>query len=143
VNTGNNNGNIIGLAIGVLLTALFSSILIWVVGLLGLGLAVDGFGPAFVAGIAIALVGGAITWVLMALGIRISSGLLRAVINIVLGAVVLLICGQLLPGLTVNGFAGALVASTAIGVIAWFLSLIPRRINRAAAQQEQDAGHGA
>ena len=103
----------------------------------------DGFGPALVAGIAIALVGGAITWVLMALGIRISSGLLRAVINIVLGAVVLLICGQLLPGLTVNGFAGALVASTVIGVIAWLLSLIPRRINRAAAQQEQDAGHGA
>ena len=143
MNTGSNNGNIIGLAIGVLLTALFSSILIWVVGLLGLGLAVNGFGPALVAGIAIALVGGAITWVLMALGIRISSGLLRSVINIVLGAVVLLVCGQLLPGLTVNGFAGALVASIAIGVIAWLLSLIPRRINRAAAQQEQDAGHGA
>jgi uncharacterized membrane protein YvlD (DUF360 family) len=143
VNTGKNSGNIIGLAIGVLLTAIFSSILIWVVGLLGLGLAVNGFGPALVAGTAIALVGGAITWVLMALGIRISSGLLRAVINIVLGAVVLLICGLFLPGLTVNGFAGALVASIAIGVIAWLLSLIPRWINRAAAQQEQDAGHGA
>jgi uncharacterized membrane protein YvlD (DUF360 family) len=143
VNTKNNSGNIIGLAIGVLLTAIFSGILIWVVGLLGLGLEVDGLGPALIAGIAIALVGGAITWVLLALGIRISSGLLRAAINIVLGAVVLLICGQLLPGLTVNGFAGALVASIAIGVIAWVLSLIPRRINRAAAQQEQDAGHGA
>jgi uncharacterized membrane protein YvlD (DUF360 family) len=140
VNTGNNNGNIIGLAIGVLLTALFSSILIWVVGLLGLGLEVDGFGPALVAGVAIALVGGAITWVLMALGIRISSGLLRAAINVVLGTVVLLFCGQLLPGLTVNGVAGALVASIAIGVIAWLLSLILRPINRAAAQQEQDAG---
>jgi len=143
VNTKNNSGNIIGLAIGVLLTAIFSSILIWVVGLLGLGLEVDGFGPALIAGIAIALVGGAVTWALMALGIRIKSGALRAVINIVLGAVVLLICGQLLPGLTVNGVAGALVASIAIGVIAWVLSLIPRRINRAAAQQEQDAGHGA
>ena len=143
MNTENNTGSIIGLAIGVLLTAIFSGILIWVVGLLGLGLTVDGFGPALVAGIAIALVGGAITWGLMALGIRIQSGLLRAAINTVLGAVVLLICGQLLPGLTVNGVAGALVASIAIGVIAWVLSLIPRRINRAAAQQEQDAGHGA
>jgi len=141
VNTGNNNVNVIGLAIGVLLTALFSSILIWVVGLLGLGLAVDGFGPALVAGIAIALVGGAITWVLMTLGIRIRSGLLRAAINVVLGAAVLLLCSRFLLGLTVNGFAGALVASIAIGVIAWLLSLIPRRINRAAEQQERDAGH--
>ena len=143
MNTENNTGNIIGLAIGVLLTAIFSSILIWVVGLLGLGLEVDGFGPALVAGVAIALVGGAITWALMALGIRIRSGLLRAAINVVLGAVVLLVCSRFLAGLTVNGFAGALVASIAIGVIAWLLSLIPRRINRAAVQQEQDAGHGA
>ena len=132
MNTESNNVNYTGLAIAVLLTALISGILIWIVGKLGLGLEVDGFGPALVAGITIALVGGAVTWAMMALGIRIKSGLLRAAINIVLGAVVLLICGQLLPGLTVNGFAGALVASIAIGVIAWVLSLIPRRINRPA-----------
>lgn len=136
MNTRDNTPNMTGLIIAVLLSAFFSSILIWVVGLLGLGLEVDGFGPALVAGVAIALVGGAISWALMALGIKIGNGLLRAVINIVLGAVVLLICGQLLPGLTVDGFAGVLLASIAIGVIAWLLSLLPRRINRAAAEQE-------
>jgi uncharacterized membrane protein YvlD (DUF360 family) len=143
INTEHNNGNVIGLAIGVLLTVIFSSILIWVVGPLGLGLEVDGFGPALIAGIAIALVGGVVTWALITLGIKISNELRRAAVNVLLGAVVLLICDRFLAGLTVNGFAGALVASLAIGVIAWLLSLIPQRINRAAAQQEQDARRGS
>lgn len=140
MNTQDNTGNIIGLAIGVLLTAVLSSILIWVVGLFGLGLKVDGFGPALIAGVAIALVGAAISWVLLALGIKISSELLRAAVNIILGAVVLLACDRLLSGLTVNGFVGALLASTAIAVIAWLLSLVLRRMNQPAAQ-EQDGGH--
>lgn len=38
----NNTGAILGLGVGVLLTAIFSGVLIWVVGLLGLGLEVDG-----------------------------------------------------------------------------------------------------
>lgn len=139
MNTEDNSGNIIGLAIGVMLTAVSSGILIWVVGLLGLGLEVEGLGAALVAGIAIALVGEAVTWALMALGFKISNELLRAAINVLLGAVVLLICDRFLAGLTVNGFAGALVASTAIGVIAWLLSLILRRINVAAAQKAPDA----
>ena len=62
MNTENNTGSIIGLAIGVLLTAIFSGILIWVVGLLRLRLTVHVFGPALAARIAIALVRGAITW---------------------------------------------------------------------------------
>ena len=56
MNTRDNTPNMTGLIIAVLLSAFFSSILIWVVGLLGLGLEVDGFGPALVAGVAIALV---------------------------------------------------------------------------------------
>jgi hypothetical protein len=44
--------------------------------------------------------------------------------------VVLVIADGFVAGLRVNGFAGALVAAVAIGIIAWLLSLIPRRINR-------------
>lgn len=125
-----------GLAIGVGISAVMSGILIWVVGLFGLGLEVDGLLPAFIAGFAIALVGGVITWLLMRFDLRVSNGFVRFVINALLGAVVLLLCAQILPGLTVNGFLGALVASVAVGIIAWLLSLPLKRINEEAARQE-------
>ena len=47
---------IVGLLIGVVLGALISGFVIWIVGKLGLGLEVDGFGSAFVAAIVIAIV---------------------------------------------------------------------------------------
>lgn len=125
-----------GLAIGVGISAVMSGILIWVVGLFGLGLEVDGLIPAFIAGFAIALIGGVITWLLMRFDLRVSNGFVRFVINALLGAVVLLLCAQILPGLTVNGFLGALVASVAVGIIAWLLSLPLKRINEEAARQE-------
>ena len=89
MNTENNNFNIIGLVIAVLLTALTSSILIWVVGMLGLGLEVDGFGPALIAGAAIALVGGVITWLMSLREIKIGNEIVRFIINALMGAVVL------------------------------------------------------
>ena len=101
--------------------------------MLGLGLEVNGLGPAFIAGFAIALVGGVITWLISVRDVGISSGFPRFIINALLGAVLLLIADGFASRLTVNGFAGALVAATAIGVISWLLSLIPRRIDRAAA----------
>ena len=137
--TESNSFNITGLVIAVLLTALLSSILIWVVGMLGLGLEVDGFGPALIAGIAIALVGGMITWLMSLREIKIGSEIVRFIINAFMGAVVLLICARFIPGLTVDGFAGALLASIAIGAISWLLSLPLKRINRAAAHEQQDA----
>ena len=45
---------IVGAIIGILIGALFSGLIIWIVGKLGLGLEVSGFGPAFVAAIVIA-----------------------------------------------------------------------------------------
>jgi putative membrane protein len=132
--------NTIGLVIGVLFSAVISGVLIWVAGKLGLGLEVVGLGPAFIGGFAIALVGGVITWLLSVRDIRISSGLLRCIVNALVGAVVLLISARFLPGLTVNGFIGALVAAVAIGVIVLLLSLPLRRINQKAAL-EQEAKH--
>jgi len=131
--------NPVGLIIGILFSAAISSILIWVVGMLGLGLEVDGFGPALIAGIAIALVGGVITWLMSLREIKIGNEIVRFIINALMGAVVLLICARFIPGLTVDGFAGALLAAVAIGAISWLLSLPLKRINQAAAREQQDA----
>ncbi len=77
--------NPIGLIIGILFSAAISSILIWVAGMLGLGLEVDGFGPALIAGIAIALVGGVITWLMSLREIKIGNEIVRFIINALMG----------------------------------------------------------
>ena len=59
-----------------------------------------------------------------ALGITIGGGLLGAIVNLLVGAVVLLISDRFVPGMRVKGFTGALVAALAIGVIAWLISLL-------------------
>ncbi|MCA9950421.1 MAG: phage holin family protein [Anaerolineales bacterium] len=51
---------IVSLLIGIVIGALISGFVIWVVSKLGLGLEVDGFGSAFIAAIIIAIVGGII-----------------------------------------------------------------------------------
>ena len=128
--------NIIGLIIGVVFAAVISGILIWVVGTLGLGLEVDNIGAAFIAGAAIAVVGGVITWLLSLVNIKAGGGLQGTILNILLGAVVLLISDRFIAGLTVNGFTGALVASIAIGAISWLLSMVLGRINQAATSEQ-------
>ena len=116
--------NIVGLIVGILISAVVTGILIWIVSKIGLGLEVDGFGAAFIAGIVIAVVGGLITWLLSALGITIGGGLLGAIINLLVAAVVLLISDRFVPGMRVKGFVGALVAALAIGVIAWLIATL-------------------
>jgi len=113
---------IVGLLIGVVIGALISGVVIWIVSKLGLGLEVDGFGSAFIAAIIIAVVGGIITWLLDLLGISIDGGWLGALIHLIIAAVVLLISDRLLKGLRVAGFVGALVAAIAIGVVYWALA---------------------
>ncbi len=130
--------NKIGLLIGVFFAAVFSGILIWVVGLFGLGLKVDGLGTAFIAGTAIAVIGGAISWLLSLWDLKLGGGIQGAIINVLLGAVVLLLGGRVLSGLQVEGFVGALVASISIGVISWLLSLPLKRINQAAAAADAE-----
>jgi len=113
---------IVGLLIGVVIGALISGVVIWIVSKLGLGLEVDGFGSAFIAAIIIAVVGGIITWLLDLLGISIAGGWLGAIIHLIIAAVVLMISDRLLKGLRVAGFVGALVAAIAIGVVYWALA---------------------
>jgi putative membrane protein len=113
---------IVGLLIGVVVGALISGVVIWIVSKLGLGLEVDGFGSAFIAAIIIAVVGGIITWLLDLLGISIAGGWLGAIIHLIIAAVVLMISDRLLKGLRVAGFVGALVAAIAIGAVYWVLA---------------------
>jgi putative membrane protein len=116
--------SILGALIGILIAAAIGGLIIWIVGKLGLGLEVDGFVPAFIAAIIIAIVAGLINWLLGVLGITIGGGFLGALVHLVIAAVVLMIAGNLVPGLRVKGFAGALVAAIAIGVVGWLIGLV-------------------
>ena len=127
--------NLVGLGIGILFSAAISGSLIWIIGQLGLGLTVDGLVPAFLAGFAIAAVGGVLTWLLNRWDIKIANSLLRAGVNVLLGTVVLLLVDPFIVGLSVNGVSGALLASTVIGVVAWLVSLVFKHVNQAAARK--------
>lgn len=113
-----------GLLIAMAIIGLVAGFVIWVVSKLGLGLAVDSFGRAFVAAIVIALVGGIITWLLSLAGVQDSDGLIGGIVHLLITAVVLLISDRLLPGLNVKGFTGAIVAALAIGAFYWLGGLL-------------------
>lgn len=113
-----------GLLIGIAIVGAISGLAIWIVGKLGLGLEVDGFGSAFLAAIVIAVIAGLITWLLSSLGVQDGSGFIGGLVHLVIAAVALLISGRLLPGLRVKGFVGALVAAVAIGAIYWLGGLL-------------------
>jgi putative membrane protein len=116
--------NILGIIVGILIGALFTGLIIWIVGKLRLGLEVSGFGTAFIAAIVMAVVSAVIWWLLSLLGITIGGGWLGAIVNLIIAAVVLLISGRFVPGLRVKGFGGALIAAIAIGVVGWLINLL-------------------
>lgn len=113
---------IIGLIIGILIGALITGLIIWIVGKLGLGLEVSGFGPAYVAAIVIAILNGLVAWLLNTLGVTIASGLIGAILHLVIAAIVLMVAGNWVKGLTVKGFTGALVAALAIAAVGWLIT---------------------
>jgi putative membrane protein len=114
--------NVVGLIIGVLLGALIGGLIIWIVGKLGLGIEVSGFGPAFIAAIVIAILNSVVVWLLGVLNITLTGGFLSALINLVIAAVVLLLAGRFVKGLVVKGFFGAIVAAIAIAAVGWLLA---------------------
>jgi uncharacterized membrane protein YvlD (DUF360 family) len=103
---------------------LISGLIIWIVGKLRLGLKVDGFGSAFIAGIVIAVVAMSITLLLSFSGVQDSEGLVGGIVHLIISAIVLMISDKILPGLKVAGFTGALVASIAIGAVYWLGGLL-------------------
>lgn len=118
---------ILGVILGILIGAVFSAVVIWIVGRLGLGLEVSGFGPAFIAALVIAVVSWLVYWLLGLVGLSLGVGWLAAVVHLVIAAIVLMVAGNFVKGLEVKGFTGALVGAIALAVVAflidWVLSL--------------------
>ena len=115
---------LVPLLIVTVIIGLISGFVIWVVGKLKLGLEVNGFGSAIIAGIVIAIAAGIITLILGLAGIEFGEGLVGGIVHLIISALILLVSSRLLPGLKVKGFAGALVASIAIGSVYWLGGLL-------------------
>ena len=107
----------------IVIAAIVSGLVIWTVSSLNLGLAVRGFGAALIAAIVIAIIGTVIRLVLAAIGVPSLGGIIGFVERLIVSAVVLMLSDKLLPGLTVDGFKGAIIAALAISVISWILGL--------------------
>jgi putative membrane protein len=104
-----------------------AAVVLLIVSRLNLGLSVTGFGAAAIAAIVIAIVGAVVVWLLGLFGLSIGGGWLGALVFLVVAAVVLMISDKFVPGMTVKGFTGAIVAAIAIAVVyfllAWLLGL--------------------
>lgn len=111
-----------GTIISMIIALIVSAVVLMIVSNLNLGLKVDGFGSAIIAAIVIAVVGGIVVWLLGLLGLSIGGGWLGFIVYLVVAAVVLLLSGSILPGLSVSGFVGAAVAAVAIGIVTWLVS---------------------
>ena len=116
-------GSIIGAIFGVAISTVISGLLIWLVGRFGLGIEVDGFGPAFLAGFVIALLWLFANFLWTLLGYTPEGGLAGAFTHLILTAGFLYAIRNSISGLRVKGFSGAVIAAAAIAVITWLASL--------------------
>ena len=110
--------------LSIVIAVVVYAIVIYIVSRLGLGLTVANFTSALIAGAVIAIVAWLVWWLLGAIGIGGGSGLIAAIVNLVVAAVILLIADRFVPGMKVNGFVGALIAAVAIAVVAWLIGLL-------------------
>lgn len=61
-----------------------------------------------------------INWLLTdVFNMTLDAGLIGAIVYLIIAAVVLLIADRFIAGLKVAGFAGAIIAAIAIGVVYW------------------------
>lgn len=111
--------------IGLVISLVAAAVVLMIVGRFNLGLSVDGFGSAIIAAVVIAVVGWVIVWLLGLINIAPGgTGIWGAIVTIVIAAIVLLVSDRFLPGLKVSGFAGAIIAAIAIGVVVFILNWI-------------------
>jgi putative membrane protein len=108
--------------INFLIALVVSAVVIFIVGRLNLGLTVSGFGAAIIAALVISIVGTIVFWLFGLLGLTFGTGILGAIIYLIVAAVVLMISDRFVPGMKVAGFTGAIVAAIAIGVVAWIVA---------------------
>ena len=108
------------------IATIVNGLIIWTVSSLKLGLWVRGFLTALIAAIVIATIGTVVRFVLAAIGVPNLGGIPGFVERLIISVVVLMASDKLLPGLTVHGFKGAVIAALAIGVIMWVVELFLR-----------------
>jgi putative membrane protein len=114
----------VDLLLALILGIIAYAVVIWIVGKLGLGMEVSGFGGAIVAAIVIAIVTAVVMWLLNLLGLTPGGGWLGAIISLIIAAVVLMISDRFVSGLRVNGFVGAIIAAIAIGIVTWLINWV-------------------
>jgi putative membrane protein len=100
--------------IGSLISAVIAGLIIWIVAKLKLGLEVESFAWAMIAGVLIGVVTNLIMQFMTDFG-----GWGGALVHLVVSAGVILGAGSFLKGLKVNGYTGALIAALAIAVVNW------------------------
>ena len=111
--------SLVGLIIGIGLSALVSGLIIWIVSKFNLGLHVDSFGWAMLAGLLIGLFTNLIMQVVPA-----GNDIVHVIVNLLVSAAVIFACGALLKGMTVKGFGGALVAAIAIAAVGFLFVMV-------------------
>lgn len=120
-----NAGGLAGGFMGIIIGALFTSVLLFVVGKLNLGIKLDGFGAAFLTAILIGVLTLVIQWIWGLLGFTPpSEGIFGIITWALSSAAILMTADAFVKGLSVNGFSGALIASAAVAGLNWLISFV-------------------
>lgn len=98
--------------IAALIGGLVFGLLIWIIAKLGLGIEVDSYWWAVIAGLLISAFSN-----LAATIIPDVSGIVGAIISLVVAALIIMLSDKILKGMRAKGFVGALVAAIAISVV--------------------------
>lgn len=110
---------IIGLVIGVLISAVISGFIIWLVSKFNIGLTVDNFGWAMLAGLFIGFFTNLIMQFLPGQG-----GIVTAVVQLLVAAAVIVAAGKVFSGVKVEGYSGALVAAVIMALVSFGLAML-------------------
>ena len=110
---------IVGLVIGILISAVVSGFIIWLVGKFNIGLSVDNFGWAMLAGLFIGFFTNLIMQFLPGQG-----GIVTAIVQLLVAAAVIVVAGKLFSGVKVDGYSGALVAAVIMALVSFGLAML-------------------
>ena len=110
---------IVGLVIGILISAVISGFIIWLVSKFNIGLSVDNFGWAMLAGLFIGFFTNLIMHFVPGQG-----GIVTAVVQLLVAAAVIVLAGKVFSGVKVDGYSGALVAAVIMALISFGLAML-------------------